>query len=104
MFYIPSFISRQDENAILAQIENTPKPKWTQLSNRRLINYGGVPHKNGMIAEELPNWLKDKVAAVNNTGSYSHQVREHLDIDSKTIAYDCVFLLLLRLLKVFLVK
>lgn len=68
VFYIPSFISKQQEDLILTQIENTPKPKWTQLSNRRLINYGGVPHPNGMIAEELPNWLNTIVAAVNNTG------------------------------------
>lgn len=68
VFYIPSFLSEQEEDSILKQIDNTPKPKWTQLSNRRLINYGGVPHKNGMIAEDLPNWLKDKVAAVNNVG------------------------------------
>lgn len=67
-FYIPSFISEQEEETIFTQIANTPKPKWTQLSNRRLINYGGVPHKNGMIAEELPNWLKDKVKAVNDLG------------------------------------
>lgn len=68
VFYIPSFISRQEEETLLTQIGNTPKPKWTQLSNRRLINYGGVPHKNGMIAEELPVWLNDKVKAVNDLG------------------------------------
>lgn len=67
-YYIPSFLSKQDEEAILAQIDNTPKPKWTQLSHRRLINYGGVPHKNGMITEEMPIWLKDKVAQLNNLG------------------------------------
>lgn len=70
VFYIPSFLSKQEEDSILAHVDNTPKPKWTQLSNRRLINYGGVPHPNGMIAEELPDWLKSKVAAVNNIGQY----------------------------------
>lgn len=72
VFYIPSFISKQEEDAILAHIEHTPKPKWTQLSNRRLINYGGVPHKNGMIAEELPIWLNAQVNAVNNLGLCVH--------------------------------
>lgn len=71
MYYIPSFVSNEEEELILRHIENTPKPKWTQLSNRRLINYGGVPHKNGMIAEDLPNWLKDKVAAVCDIGRHS---------------------------------
>ncbi|XP_055311237.1 alpha-ketoglutarate-dependent dioxygenase alkB homolog 6 isoform X2 [Sitodiplosis mosellana] len=78
VFYIPSFLSEQEEESILRQIENTPKPKWTQLSNRRLINYGGVPHKNGMIAEELPNWLKDKVAAVNNIGIFNQVKANHV--------------------------
>lgn len=53
---------------IISQVDNTPKPKWTQLSNRRVINYGGVPHPNGMIAEEIPKWLKDKVVTLNNLG------------------------------------
>lgn len=68
MYYISSFLSRQDEEMILANVDNTPKPKWTQLSNRRVINYGGVPHPHGMIAEELPKWLKDKVVTLNNLG------------------------------------
>lgn len=55
---------------ILAQVDNTPKPKWTQLSNRRVINYGGVPHPNGMIVEDLPKWLKDKVVTLNNLGKF----------------------------------
>lgn len=69
VYYISSFLSRQDEEMILANVDNTPKPKWTQLSNRRVINYGGVPHPNGMIAEELPKWLKDKVVTLNNLGA-----------------------------------
>lgn len=52
----------------MTYVDNTPKPKWTQLSNRRVINYGGVPHPNGMIAEELPEWLKAKVTTLNNLG------------------------------------
>ncbi|KAG8040516.1 hypothetical protein G9C98_002512 [Cotesia typhae] len=31
-----------------------PLPKWTQLSNRRLQNWGGIPHQKGMVAEEIP--------------------------------------------------
>lgn len=73
-YYIPSFISERDEEFILAQTQNTPKPKWTVLSNRRLINYGGVPHKNGMIAEEIPNWLKQQVSTVNNLGNNIGQI------------------------------
>lgn len=68
-YYIPSFITEQEEQFILQQIENTPRPKWTQLSNRRLINYGGVPHKNGMIVENMPKWLQQQVKAINSLGN-----------------------------------
>lgn len=39
-------------------VNSVPKPKWTQLAHRRLQNWGGIPHKNGMIAESIPNWLQ----------------------------------------------
>ena len=50
----------------MSQISRTPKPKWTQLLNRRLINYGGVPHPNGMLAEEIPEWLQVYMGKINN--------------------------------------
>ena len=43
-FYVPNFISESDEQYLLSQINKTSKVKWTQLSNRRLQNWGGVPH------------------------------------------------------------
>lgn len=54
----------------MAGVYAAPKPKWDQLSNRRLLNYGGVPHKNGMIAEQMPAWLQNYVDKVNNLGTY----------------------------------
>jgi len=51
------------------QIEATPR-KWTQLSKRRLQNWGicllsmishelgGYPHPDGMIPEKFPPWLE----------------------------------------------
>lgn len=35
-------------------INSVPLPKWTQLSHRRLQNWGGIPHPKGMIAEDIP--------------------------------------------------
>nr|XP_014086467.1 alpha-ketoglutarate-dependent dioxygenase alkB homolog 6 isoform X7 [Bactrocera oleae] len=64
--YIPNFITSEEEKRILSQISRTPKPKWTQLLNRRLINYGGVPHPNGMLAEEIPEWLQVYMGKINN--------------------------------------
>jgi len=58
IFYVPEFITEADEKFLLEQVEHAPKPKWTQLSNRRLQNWGGMPHPRGMVAEEIPDVLK----------------------------------------------
>ena len=42
-FYVPDFLSQADQDYVLAQVGKTSKVKWTQLSNRRLQNWGGVP-------------------------------------------------------------
>ncbi|XP_055608672.1 alpha-ketoglutarate-dependent dioxygenase alkB homolog 6 [Uranotaenia lowii] len=65
VYYIPDFLTSQEESYILSMVERTPKPRWTQLAHRRLINYGGVPHPKGMIAEEIPTWLANYVDRVN---------------------------------------
>lgn len=36
-------------------MNNAPLPKWTQLTRRRLQNWGGTPHPRGMIVEEIPS-------------------------------------------------
>lgn len=66
--YIPDFVTPAEERAILAAVAAAPKPKWEQLSNRRLLNYGGVPHARGMIAEAMPDWLQRQVDRVNGMG------------------------------------
>ncbi|ALC38614.1 CG6144 [Drosophila busckii] len=78
VFYIPNFLTSDQEQSILSHIERTPKPRWTQLLNRRLINYGGVPHPNGMIAEEIPEWLQNYVDKVNNLGVFESQKANHV--------------------------
>ncbi|XP_014086463.1 alpha-ketoglutarate-dependent dioxygenase alkB homolog 6 isoform X2 [Bactrocera oleae] len=76
--YIPNFITSEEEKRILSQISRTPKPKWTQLLNRRLINYGGVPHPNGMLAEEIPEWLQVYMGKINNLNFFQSQKANHV--------------------------
>merc|ERR1712156_416457 len=66
VFYIADFISPAEERTLLTDISRTPGPRWTQLANRRLQNWGGVPHPKGMIAETMPDWLQRYVDKVNN--------------------------------------
>lgn len=57
MYYIPNFITESEESIIVDKVNTVPKPKWTQLSNRRLQNWGGIPHAKGMISEPIPQVL-----------------------------------------------
>ncbi|TMW48579.1 hypothetical protein DOY81_006334 [Sarcophaga bullata] len=78
VMYIPNFITSDEEQRILSQIDRAPKPKWTQLLNRRLINYGGIPHPNGMVAEEIPEWLQNFVDKINNLNIFESQKANHV--------------------------
>lgn len=55
VYYVPNFITDEEEQDIIKHVNNVPLPKWTQLSHRRLQNWGGIPHPKGMIAEEIPD-------------------------------------------------
>lgn len=55
IFYIPDFINEPEESWILDKVYTAPIPKWTQLLNRRLQNWGGLPIPNGMIVEPIPS-------------------------------------------------
>lgn len=59
LFYVPNFISENEEKELISSVMNVPKTRWVQLRNRRLQNWGGQPHSNGMIQTELlPKWLE----------------------------------------------
>ncbi len=58
VYYIPDIVSLAEEDLLLNKISKTPRTKWTQLRNRRLQNWGGMPHQKGMIPEEIPDWLE----------------------------------------------
>uniref|UniRef100_A0A182RRT6 Fe2OG dioxygenase domain-containing protein n=1 Tax=Anopheles funestus TaxID=62324 RepID=A0A182RRT6_ANOFN len=75
IYYVPNFITKEEECSIMQAIDKTPKPRWTQLSNRRLINYGGVPHPKGMIAEDIPAWLNHYVDRINQLNVYEEGIR-----------------------------
>jgi alkylated DNA repair protein alkB homolog 6 len=59
LYYIPNFISSEEEEHLLSCVNNVPRTRWVQLRNRRLQNWGGQPHTKGMIqTESLPKWLE----------------------------------------------
>ena len=46
-YYIPNFVTLEEEQSILQNVNKAPKSKWVKLSNRRLQNWGGIP-SNGV--------------------------------------------------------
>jgi alkylated DNA repair protein alkB family protein 6 len=62
-FYIPDFISEEEERVILNKIANAPKPRWKQLTHRRLQTWPSDLVKNALIDAPLPQWLEEPVVS-----------------------------------------
>ncbi|TMS38439.1 hypothetical protein L596_005167 [Steinernema carpocapsae] len=65
--YIPNFISEEDEEFLLNCVYSSPSPKWQQLLNRRLQNWGGLVNSKGLIKDgPLPHWLDSLMEKIVN--------------------------------------
>ncbi|KAK7418806.1 hypothetical protein QQX98_003668 [Neonectria punicea] len=62
-FYIPNFISEEEERMILAKIAAAPKPRWKQLTHRRLQTWPSDLVKNKLLEAPLPSWLESPVVS-----------------------------------------
>ncbi|TDZ23606.1 Alpha-ketoglutarate-dependent dioxygenase alkB-like protein 6 [Colletotrichum orbiculare MAFF 240422] len=60
-FYISNFISEEEEQAILQKIADAPKPRWKQLTHRRLQTWPSDLVQNKLIDAPLPQWLHEPV-------------------------------------------
>lgn len=74
-YYISNFITDDEEKEIEKYVNNAPQPKWTQLSHRRLQNWGGIPHPKGMIAEEIPSWLQKYINKIKNLNIFDNNTQ-----------------------------
>eukprot|EP00062_Callorhinchus_milii_P028140 gi/632992335/ref/XP_007885042.1/ PREDICTED: alpha-ketoglutarate-dependent dioxygenase alkB homolog 6 [Callorhinchus milii] len=83
-YYIPDFISVSEESYLLQQVYKAPKPKWTQLSGRRLQNWGGMPHPRGMLVEKLPCWLDTYAHKVSSLGVFEGREANHVLVNEYT--------------------
>ncbi|KAK2839472.1 hypothetical protein Q5P01_013212 [Channa striata] len=78
VYYIPDFISEDEETYLLQQVYKSPKTKWTQLSGRRLQNWGGLPQPKGMLAERIPDWLQTYCEKISSLGAFSGKMANHV--------------------------
>ncbi|XP_034253922.1 alpha-ketoglutarate-dependent dioxygenase alkB homolog 6 [Thrips palmi] len=78
VFYEPNFITEEEERRLVDCVYAAPKPKWQQLSNRRLQNWGGLPHPKGMVAEPIPEWLMHYVQKVSSLDLFGDKKPNHV--------------------------
>jgi alkylated DNA repair protein alkB family protein 6 len=95
-YYIADFISEEEEQAILKKVcrvlcllcllslltyyklESSPKPKWKQLSKRRLQTWPSDLNKNVLFDAPLPQWLMDPVVPRLTSWPVSSDGKQHI--------------------------
>ncbi|KIJ64381.1 hypothetical protein HYDPIDRAFT_112387 [Hydnomerulius pinastri MD-312] len=84
-YYIPDFITADEEAHLLRKINESPKQKWKMLGNRRLQLWGGeVLRKNILFREEMPPFLASypdilgRLKATTAFNSSPHQGPNHV--------------------------
>ncbi|KAI6771978.1 hypothetical protein HG530_002936 [Fusarium avenaceum] len=60
-YYIPNFITEEEEEMILGKISSAPKPRWKQLTKRRLQTWPSDLVNNKLLGAPLPAWLQEPV-------------------------------------------
>jgi len=60
-YYIADFITEEEEASILQKIEAAPKPRWKQLTHRRLQTWPSDLVHDKLLDSPLPDWLSDPV-------------------------------------------
>ncbi|KAF4468715.1 alkylated DNA repair alkB like 6 [Fusarium albosuccineum] len=62
-YYIPNFISEEEERVILDKVSSAPKPRWKQLTKRRLQTWPSDLVNNKLLDAPLPAWLENPVVS-----------------------------------------
>ncbi|OAA34459.1 hypothetical protein NOR_08469 [Metarhizium rileyi] len=83
-YYIPNFISEEEEHFILGKIAGAPKPRWKQLTHRRLQTWPSDLVQNRLLDSPLPGWLeKPIVSRILSLPVVSSETRSNSDIDAE---------------------
>ncbi|KAH9943895.1 hypothetical protein B0H21DRAFT_747472 [Amylocystis lapponica] len=59
LYYVPNFVTVEEESLLIRKIIASPQPRWKQLANRRLQIWGGnMTAKGFLIPEEMPPFVR----------------------------------------------
>lgn len=89
MYYVPDWISEDEEQAILERVYAIPDDDvsvWVALKRRRLQMWGGEV-KPPFVAQPLPKWLLQIVQALVDAKVFSEEHRpNHVLINGEVLA------------------
>jgi alkylated DNA repair protein alkB family protein 6 len=77
-YYIPNFITEDEEVAILNKIATAPKPRWKQLTHRRLQAWPSELVQDRLLDSPLPPWLQEPIIPRIKSMSMSDDDPSHL--------------------------
>ncbi|KAH9886714.1 hypothetical protein C8Q73DRAFT_768982 [Cubamyces lactineus] len=73
-YYIPEFVTEEEEEYLIRKIHEAPQPWWKRLQNRRLQIWGGdLTAKKALIPQEMPSFVAqypDIIGRIRNTGAF----------------------------------
>ncbi|CAE6186056.1 unnamed protein product [Arabidopsis arenosa] len=81
VFYIPGFITDEEQTQLLNHIYGASGSKWKTLKNRRLQNWGGMVHEKGLVPQELPSWLTKITAKIHESSGLFPSAINHVLIN-----------------------
>ncbi|KAK0477040.1 hypothetical protein IW261DRAFT_302699 [Armillaria novae-zelandiae] len=74
LYYVPDFVTEEEETYLVRKIKESPRQKWKQLANRRSQLLGGeVTPKNVLVSQPLPafvNKFPDIISRLKGTAAF----------------------------------
>ncbi|KAJ7735890.1 hypothetical protein B0H16DRAFT_1574665 [Mycena metata] len=74
-YYLPNFLTEDEEEYLIRKIKEYPQQRWKQLANRRLQLWGGeLTSKNVLVAQPMPIWVEtypDIIDRLKATGIFT---------------------------------
>ncbi|KIM41831.1 hypothetical protein M413DRAFT_71028 [Hebeloma cylindrosporum] len=85
VYYIPNFITEEEEKYLIRKINDSPQPMWKKLVNRRLQIWGGeLTTKGILVAHPFPPFIDqypDIIGRIKATGAFDqspHKAPNHV--------------------------
>ncbi|KAI0651109.1 hypothetical protein C8Q79DRAFT_931487 [Trametes meyenii] len=73
-YYIPEFVTEEEEEYLIRKIHEAPQPWWKRLANRRLQIWGGdLTAKKALIPQDMPSFVSqypDIIGRIQETGVF----------------------------------